>query len=375
MIPELLHRQPLFAGVAPNLLADAAPLFQLRSVFGGGTLWFEGEPAEALAIVVDGALAARVGVREVGRIGPGELVGEASAFFGEPRVATVTVSAPTRLLVLDRAALGALRASHPQVYDPVLARALEAMARRVSNADRRISAASTEGVDAPMRIVPLALDRIFRAFSGPEKETPPGIFTLLRRLPRLKDAPVDALTAVVAALTPRRVAEGDPVFLEGDAGDSAFVLTEGSLDVLREIYGGKASTLATLDRGAVFGTGSLLLGERRNASCMARTACWVHELPAAAHQSLRGEAGRLWRESLLSALRAQVVLADRLLAELAGGTTAAERDKLREAAAQVLAYRVDDMPGDRSVDHGAASEEGGARFGPDARRSPSGSGS
>jgi CRP-like cAMP-binding protein len=346
MIPELLLRQPVFAGVGPHLLAAAAPLFQLRSVLVGGTLWYEGEPAEALAIVVDGALAVRVGVREVGRIGPGELVGEASAFFGAPRVATVTVSAPTRVLVLPRAALEPLRESHPQVYDPLLQRALEAMARRVRDADRRIAAYSTAGVDAPMRIVPLALERVFRSFLAPERETPPGIYSVLRRLPRLKDAHVDALTAVVAALTPRRVKEGDPVFLEGDAGDSAFVLTEGTLDVLREIYGGKASTLATLDRGAVFGTGSLLLGERRNASCIARTACWVHELPAAAHEALRGEPGRLWRESLLSALRAQVVLADGLLAELAGGTTDAEREKLRQAAAQVLAYRVDDIPGD-----------------------------
>ncbi|MES2640222.1 MAG: cyclic nucleotide-binding domain-containing protein [Myxococcota bacterium] len=346
MIPELLQRQPLFAGVGLHLLADAAPLFQLRSVLGGGTLWYEGEPAEALAIVVDGALAVRVGVREVGRIGPGELVGETSAFFGEPRVATVTVTAPTRVLVLARAALAPLRASHPHVYDPLLQSALEAMARRVRDADRRISAASTAGVDAPIRIVPLALERVFRAFRGPENETPPGIFTQLRRLPRLKDAPADALTILAAALTPRRVEEGDPVFLEGDTGDSAFVLTEGTLDVLREIYGGKASTLATLERGAVFGTGSLLLGERRNASCIAKTACWVHELPVAAHQALRGEAGRLWRESLLSALRAQVVLADGLLAELAGGTTDAEREKLRQAAAQVLAYRVDDIPGD-----------------------------
>src|SRR4051812_15970136 len=105
MIVELLSRQALFAGVARPLLVEAAPLFQLRSVLGGGTLWYEGEPAEALAIVVDGALAVRIGVREVGRIGPGELVGEASAFFGEPRVATVTVTAPTRVLVLERAAL------------------------------------------------------------------------------------------------------------------------------------------------------------------------------------------------------------------------------------------------------------------------------
>ncbi len=345
MIPELLVRQPLFAGVPPHLLADVAPLFQFRSVLDGGTLWYEGEPAEALAIVVDGALSVRVGVREVGRIGPGELVGEASAFFGAPRVATVTAIAPTLVLVLDRASLAPLRATHPQVYDPLLQRALEAMARRVRDVDRRISAASTEGTDAPMRIVPLALDRAFRALSGPEDETPPGIYALLRRLPRLGNAPVAELTVLAAALTPRRVREGDPVFLEGDVGDSAFVLNEGSLDVLREIYGGKASTLATLNRGAVFGTGSLLLGERRNASCIARTACWVHELPAAAHASLRGEAGRLWRESLISALRAQVVLADGLLAALAGGTTAAERETLRQAAAQVLAYRVDDIPG------------------------------
>jgi CRP-like cAMP-binding protein len=346
MIRELLAHQPVFAGVPLGAIAAAAPFFQLRSVLDGGTLWYEGEPAETLAIVVDGALAVSVGVREVGRIGPGELVGEASAFFGQPRVATVTVTAPARILVLERASLVPLRAAHPQVYDPLLNSALMAMARRVRDTDRRISAASTQTLDAPVRFVPLALARVLRAFSGPEEATPPGIYALLRRLPRLREAPVEALTALVEALTARHVDAGEPVFLEGDTGDSAFVLTEGTLDVLRETYGGKASALATLDRGAVFGTGSLLLGERRNASCIARTDCWVHELPAAAHVALRGDAGRLWRESLLSALRGQVVLADGLLAELAGGTTDAERQLLREAAAQVLAYRVDDVPGD-----------------------------
>jgi CRP-like cAMP-binding protein len=344
MILELLSRQPLFAGVDPHSLAGAAPLFQLRGVLEGGTLWYEGEPAGALAILVDGGLSVYVGVREVGRIGPGELVGEASAFFGENRIATVTVTAPSRVLVLDRAALVPLRASHPQVYDPLLQRALEAMARRVRDTDRRIATASKDGIDAPTRVVPLVVERLLRAFTR-EDETPPGVYTLLHRLPRLLDAPAEALTTLATALTPRRLDEGEAVFLEGDPGDSAFVLAQGSLDVLREIYGGKASTLATLTRGAVFGTGSLLLGERRNASCVARTECWVYEIRAAAHAALRGEAGRLWRESLLAALRAQVVLADTLLAELSGGTTAAEREKLRQAAAWVLAYRVDDIPG------------------------------
>lgn len=347
MIADVLRRQPLFVEVAPELLADASSLFQLRTVLLGGTLWYEDEPAGALAIVVDGALAVHVGVREVGRIGPGELVGEASAFFGEHRIATVTVVAPARVLVLDRAALATLRASFPHVYDPLLEHALVAMARRVRDADLRIAGLSTVGSDAPMRFLPVALERVLRELSGPEDEDPPGILALLRRLPGLHDVSPAVLTSIGAALAPRRVSEGDPVFMEGDAGESAFVLSKGSLDVMREIYGGKASTLATLERGAVFGTGSLLLGEHRNASCVARTDCWVHELPGSSYRRLGGEAGRLWRESLLHALRAQVMLADGLLAELAGGTSAAERERLREAAARVLAYRVDDIPGDR----------------------------
>ena len=79
-----------------------------------------------------------------------------------------------------------------------------------------------------------------------------------------------------------------------------------------------------LEGPTVFGTGGLLLGERRNASCVVTDdgAAWVHALSADALLGLRGEAARVLRESLMASLRLQIRNAGQLLANIkdAAGT-------------------------------------------------------
>jgi CRP/FNR family transcriptional regulator, cyclic AMP receptor protein len=74
-----------------------------RSVPAGTELIRQGEPAEALIFVLDGEVTVTVeGIGEVARLGSGEILGEMSFVDHSPPSGTVTTSAPSRLLVVDR---------------------------------------------------------------------------------------------------------------------------------------------------------------------------------------------------------------------------------------------------------------------------------
>lgn len=306
-----------------------------RELVASGHLWFEEQPADELALVLSGTLLVSVGVQEVSEVAAGELVGEAGTFFGDPRVAGVRARGAARLAVLSRERLLHLRGAEPAVYDLLLARALDQLARRVQAAGRKVALLGNGGVEPPVRKPPSMLTRLLRsAAAGSERPAIP-VLPVLRRLPVLGSASPAALSRIGAAAKPRRLELDEVLVLEGEPGDSLFVLGEGEVEVLRSVRGGRARRLATMSEVAVFGTGALLLGERRNASIKVTRAGWAWELDRAAHDALDGEAGRAWRESLLVALRHQVNEASRGLAELQGGTSAAERKRLRQLAANL----------------------------------------
>ena len=80
------------------------------------------------------------------------------------------------------------------------------------------------------------------------------------------------------------------------------------------------------------GTGSLILGERRNASCVAsvNTDVWVYEISIVDFNNLVGEPSVLWREALLAALAFQLRNADELLVLIEQGKRPdSDYDKVR----------------------------------------------
>ncbi len=104
----------------------------------GAVLFEEGEPSEAVALVLEGELEVlrRTGGREVvlGTIGPGEFAGEMGVIEGRRRTATVRARRPARLRLYDRAAF-----FDEVVRDPERARALLLrLSERLRRADERI---------------------------------------------------------------------------------------------------------------------------------------------------------------------------------------------------------------------------------------------
>jgi bacteriocin-type transport-associated protein len=88
------------------MIAAGAP----RHLAAGTTLIREGQPVDALYIVLEGTLvvsSAALGGQEIARLGVGEIIGEISFVDARPPSATVTAVDDATVFVLDRARLHA----------------------------------------------------------------------------------------------------------------------------------------------------------------------------------------------------------------------------------------------------------------------------
>jgi NTE family protein len=116
---ELLYRllQTSFADLDEAALSDLWPRLEWQEIAGGQTLMHEGEPGDALYLLVSGRLRAYVRgddavPRAVGEITRGEIVGEMSLFTGEPRMASVVAIRDSLLVRLGKEAFDGLLLRH-----------------------------------------------------------------------------------------------------------------------------------------------------------------------------------------------------------------------------------------------------------------------
>ena len=114
------HLQAYFGSLDPQALALLRERLQWVELRGGETLLTQGEPGDAMYLVVSGRLRAyAVGedgnTRKVGEVARGKIVGEMSLYTDEPRAATVVAVRDSVLVRLDRADFQDLLAGSAQV--------------------------------------------------------------------------------------------------------------------------------------------------------------------------------------------------------------------------------------------------------------------
>lgn len=137
----------------------------------------------------------------------------------------------------------------------------------------------------------------------------------------------DEVVRQLGAASERRLFDaGETLVSEGDEGDSLFVIERGSVRVTKSDpeQDGKSVDLAVLDEGAFFGEMSLLTGEPRSATVLAREHCGVL---------------MLGKEALASTLEADPRIAEVLSHALAArrqDTSVTLEDRRGEAAAETL---------------------------------------
>lgn len=157
---------------------------------------------------------------EVGRIRPGEGVGEMALLAGAPRVASVYAVGPSRLLRVDGEAMDELLSWSQHLADHMRA-------------------------DAELR----------------------GRMNAVRQSRAFRSLPLATLQCAVERMRPVEVAAGETVFQQGEKGDAYYMVEAGELEVRRD-----GALIATLGPAATFGEEALLLDLARNATIVARGA-------------------------------------------------------------------------------------------------------
>ena len=133
-----LAATPLFAGLPSDALRALVEKLQLVSLERGVPLFREGDPGDALYVLVEGELALfsegppRV---EISRQGPGSFFGEVALLTDQPRPATAVCTSPSELLRIDRHTLSRVLADHGDVLRAVLRFARDRLVERLKAID------------------------------------------------------------------------------------------------------------------------------------------------------------------------------------------------------------------------------------------------
>ena len=118
---DLLRSVPLFSRCSKKELAGIAQLADELSLPAGKELTVQGKPAREFFILLDGAAVVRRNGRKVRELGAGEMIGEIALLNDGPRTATVTLTEPSRVLVLTARDFHALLRELPALSLKVLA--------------------------------------------------------------------------------------------------------------------------------------------------------------------------------------------------------------------------------------------------------------
>lgn len=117
---SLLAGVDLFAAVPLSVLASLAAVMEVRDLPSGAVLVAEGDPGDALFVVVDGSLRIETGGRLLGTTGPGGVIGELALLDPAPRSASAIAVEDTRVLALARDDFALVLADHPQLSEGVI---------------------------------------------------------------------------------------------------------------------------------------------------------------------------------------------------------------------------------------------------------------
>jgi CPA1 family monovalent cation:H+ antiporter len=126
---ELLSQVPLFSHCSKRDLATVAKLANEVQLRAGHTLMKEdAKVAYSFFVLIEGAAEVRRGRKVVARLGPGDFFGELALILRRPRTATVTLTAPSRLLAISAHNFKPLLMQSPEVQFKLL----EALADRLA---------------------------------------------------------------------------------------------------------------------------------------------------------------------------------------------------------------------------------------------------
>ena len=252
---DLLQRTVLMRNLRdPKALETVAAGMREVEIPEGAVVAAEGEPADALYVVVSGEVRASVGGATLSLMEPGSYFGEMGLFAGGRRTATVTATRPTRCLVLDYAALSTLLEQTPRLGTNLL-KGLCGRIRKLNGLVVATRCPVDDAEEAPIRV------------DTPDRDD------LIRTIPLFRGVTDErCLAKLAAAMQEATFAPGEPIVAAGERGDRLYVVLAGHVKAHVEEL-----ELARLGPGSCLGEMALLDGEPQAASATAvePTTCLV----------------------------------------------------------------------------------------------------
>jgi CRP-like cAMP-binding protein len=227
---QALARAQLFSSLGHDALRELVDGARLVEIAPGEAVFRQGDPADSLYVVAQGAvvpIAEGDPRRRLAVLEEGAFFGEIALVTDEPRNATVEALVETRLLAIDRPLMWRLVRRERTVFAELLRVVRERL------------------IDRLVQTSPL-----FAALARGERADLADHFRFLE------------------------VREGTEVISEGAPSGGLYVVLAGSLDVVRD-HEGAPKQLATLGSGEFFGEMSLLSGAPAVASVVAARKCWL----------------------------------------------------------------------------------------------------
>jgi len=117
---EALRSVSLFSELSQRDLEQVAQLADAVDLPAGHVLMREGQNGTQAFVIASGEAQVEQGGRTLATVGPGSVLGEMALLAEGPRVATATLTKPSRLFVLAHREFHSLMESQPAVRDCVL---------------------------------------------------------------------------------------------------------------------------------------------------------------------------------------------------------------------------------------------------------------
>lgn len=227
---DQLMNTPLFGSLTTASFSGLVRRVEVVSLDEGEILFRQGDPADTLYVVADGAvvpIAEGDPRKKLAVLEPGTFFGEIGLMTNRSRNATIQAIVDTRLLAIDRKAMWSLIRRHPAVLEVMLC---------------------------------FLRDRL--------------VDRLIRTNPLFATFPANQRASVAKQFRFLEVQAGASLIQQGRVSENLFALLAGSVQVIKmDIDSDKV--LADLQPGSIFGEMSVLEEAPAIAGVVAQTKCWV----------------------------------------------------------------------------------------------------
>lgn len=197
-----LRQTRVFGALDPTALAELAAVCMPRTFRRDQYLWYQGDPGDHLAVVVEGLVKITVTSDRgdemvLATLGAGEVLGELSVIDQGPRSASAVTVRATTVLVVSRSALITAMQHSPALLDALL-RTLGAMVRRLTE-----QATDLVFLDLGGRIAKLLVQRAERQPDGPDRRLAVDLRLTQTELAQMVGASRPAVNRVLQSLVGR----------------------------------------------------------------------------------------------------------------------------------------------------------------------------